>query len=413
MGKDNKERTQEQLMQRNKLLVMPLFGLVFLGCLYWIFAPFDDNDKEAGRYEYNSDVPSAINGELIDKKKAYEDLEMIQNKNERMQTLQDFTLLIGNADSTKAETAFNLKIEPKGKTEQNTVEHSGIAYQNMTAELNSFYHPASKENPKEKELENKIKELTEKLNEKENDSPVDQQMEIMEQSYKIAAKYLTPQQSDEQKTIVTQAETKTPKVIPVSLISENVVSSLPQQISDSMFFAKMQKSRNLGFNTVGVQGCRQMKNTIRACILSDQTVISGQSVKLRLLDAIRIGDTAIPANTELTGETELQGERLRIKITAIQYQNNLFPVELTAYDKDGLKGIHTPGSIETNAAKEAIANMGGSLGQSITINRNASQQIVSDMMRGVLQAGSQYVGTKVRQVKVHLKANYEVLLSAK
>ena len=156
-----------------------------------------------------------------------------------------------------------------------------------------------------------------------------------------------------------------------------------------------------------------MKNTIRACILSDQTVISGQSVKLRLLDAIRIGDTAIPANTELTGETELQGERLRIKITAIQYQNNLFPVELTAYDKDGLKGIHTPGSIETNAAKEAIANMGGSLGQSITINRNASQQIVSDMMRGVLQAGSQYVGTKVRQVKVHLKANYEVLLSAK
>ena len=88
-------------------------------------------------------------------------------------------------------------------------------------------------------------------------------------------------------------------------------------------------------------------------------------------------------------------------------------MELTAYDLDGIKGIHAPGSIETDATKEAVANIGGSLGQNITINRNAGQQVVSDLTRGALQAGSQYIGLKARQVKIYVKANYEVLLLPK
>lgn len=419
MKKDKKELTPEQIRQRKKLLVMPLFGLLFLGSLYWIFAPSDKGERESGTAGYNTDVPAAQNGELIDKKKAYEDQQMIQAEDERMRTLQDFALLTGKADSVQSEPDFSLKIEPDApeKRAVTSVEHSGITYQNMADELNRFYDTPAADYTKEKELERQIEELTEKLNEKNHSgSSVDQQMELMEKSYQMAAKYLNPQQPVEPKSVEmpqTGTETKKPKAVPVVPVSENVVSRLPQPVGDSMFIARMQQPRNTGFNTVTGEYSRQMKNTIRACVLADQTVINGQAVKLRLLEALKVGETIVPVNTEITGVTALQGERLNVAVTAIQYRGSVLPVELSVYDKDGIAGIHAPGSLETDAAKEAVANIGGSLGQSITINRNAGQQIVSDLTRGTIQAGSQYLGAKVRQVKIHLKANYEVLLLPK
>lgn len=418
MEKDKKELTPEQIRQRKKLLVMPLFGLIFLGCLYWIFVPSSNGEQKPGATGYNADVPAAQNGELMDKKKAYEDQQIIQAQNERMQTLQDFALLTGKADSTKNEPDFSLKIEPETKERKATtsVEHSGAAYREIANELNNFYNTSVSDNSKEKELQQQIDELTKKLDEKNNNGSVaDQQMALMEKSYQMAAKYLTPQQPETEKPIVCVPETSSrkPKASAVTPVSENVVSILPQPISDSLFIQKMQQNRNSGFFTVAGTSGQSLKNTIRASILADQSIISGQGIKLRLLDALKVGEIIIPANTELTGETALQGERLGVKVTAIQFQNSIIPVELSVYDRDGIVGIHAPGSLETDAAKEAVADIGGSLGQSITINRNAGQQIVSDLTRGVIQAGTQYIGAKARQVKIHVKANYEVLLLPK
>ena len=84
MEKDKKELTPEQIRQRKKLLVMPLFGLIFLGCLYWIFVPSDKAETGTGINGYNANVPAAQNGELVDKKKAYDDQQLIQAENERM-----------------------------------------------------------------------------------------------------------------------------------------------------------------------------------------------------------------------------------------------------------------------------------------------------------------------------------------
>ena len=63
--------------------------------------------------------------------------------------------------------------------------------------------------------------------------------------------------------------------------------------------------------------------------------------------------------------------------------------------------------------KEAAANIGGSFGTSISFARSASQQLVMDVTRGVLGGGSQYLATKMREVKVAVKANYQLLLISK
>ena len=65
------------------------------------------------------------------------------------------------------------------------------------------------------------------------------------------------------------------------------------------------------------------------------------------------------------------------------------------------------------AAKEAMANIGGGLGTSISFARSAGQQVAMDITRGLMQGGSQYLAKKFRTVKVHLKAGDPLMLYAK
>lgn len=55
----------------------------------------------------------------------------------------------------------------------------------------------------------------------------------------------------------------------------------------------------------------------------------------------------------------------------------------------------------------------GQFRNSISFARSASQQLVMDVTRGVLGGGSQYLATKMREVKVSVKANYQLLLISK
>jgi hypothetical protein len=109
-------------------------------------------------------------------------------------------------------------------------------------------------------------------------------------------------------------------------------------------------------------------------------------------------------------DRKIQGERLDIEITSLEYDGTIIPVELAVYDTDGQPGIFIPNSMEMNAVREVAANMGGSLGSSINISTNAGAQLASDLGKGLIQGTSQYIAKKMRTVKVHLKAGYRVML---
>ena len=136
----------------------------------------------------------------------------------------------------------------------------------------------------------------------------------------------------------------------------------------------------------------------------------GKEVPLRLTEPMRAGGVLIPANTVLTGTARIDGERMTITVNAVQYRGSVIPVELLVYDMDGGEGISVPASDEISAVKEIAANAGSGLGSSITITDDAGTQLLSDLGRSVIQGTAQYVGQKMRQVKVTLKAGYRVLL---
>ena len=200
------------------------------------------------------------------------------------------------------------------------------------------------------------------------------------------------------------------KAVPVGLVSTPVVSSLPQPVSDSVLFARLSQPGR--FHTaIGNTEAGSMRNTIRACVHGDQTIRSGQSVRLRLLEPMRVGRYVLPRNSLVTGEGRIQGERLGIGIIQVEHDGIIIPVELAVYDNDGQEGIFIPGSMEANAAKEVAANLGQNLGTSISItNQSAGEQLLSELGRGAIQGVSQYISRKMREEKVHLKSGYTLML---
>ena len=140
------------------------------------------------------------------------------------------------------------------------------------------------------------------------------------------------------------------------------------------------------------------------------TFMDGQNVRLRLLEPMQAGNVIIPRNTLISGVARIQGERLGITVNSLEHGGMIIPVELLVYDLDGQSGIFIPNMAELNAAKEIIANMGTSAGTSITLSDDAGKQFAADMGRNAIQGVSQFTAKKLREVKVHLKADYKLFL---
>ena len=80
--KEKKPLTEQQRQQRKKMLVYPLMGLLFLGCMWLIFAPSsEDREKAKQGQGFNTDMPLPEDSKIIgDKAKAYEQLQL-ENRN--------------------------------------------------------------------------------------------------------------------------------------------------------------------------------------------------------------------------------------------------------------------------------------------------------------------------------------------
>jgi len=236
---------------------------------------------------------------------------------------------------------------------------------------------------------------------------LEEKMALMEKSYELAARYNGKQTPS---VIPTDDRKDRTSVKPVKRIRQEVVSSLAQPVNDGDFIAGVSEERNTGFHTPVGRTPVSDRNTIAACVHGTQTVSDGQALRVRLLEAMAVDDRLIPKGTVLTGGTRIQGERMDIVITNVEYQGTVIPVELEVYDADGQQGILIPNSLEYDAVREIAAGMGGSMGSSISISTDAGAQIASDLGKGVIQGVSQYITKKMRTVKVTLKAGHRLLL---
>lgn len=419
--KERKELTPAEIQRRKKMLVYPLIFLVFAGAMWLIFAPSSDDKENQMQKGFNIDVPLPNEkGLMDDKKKAYEQDAFEKQRKTKMGTLQDFEIAIGQEESSPIDVLTdNMVEEDVPHTSNSSVRSSAVAYQDMNRQLGTFYQEPKKEEDDQKqlELEWRIQEL-ERMQEEaqQRKTTANEQLELMEKSYQLAAKYMPGGKSGEQEvqsaTNFGNGNTGNTQVIaaPVRQVKEQVVSILAHPMSDADFVNVYSKPRNWGFNTVQTAEESISKNTIKASVYRTITLTDGKEVQLRLLEPMMVGKQYIPSGTIVTGTAKIGEERMEIKVTSVSHGGNITPVNLGVYDIQGMKGVAVPNSEELNAAKEMASNMGSSLGTSITITEDAGAQLAADLGKGVIQGASQYLAKKFRTVKVTLKANHEFYL---
>ena len=432
------ELTEEERQRRKKFIIYPLMFLLFAGSMWLIFAPSEKEGQKQTK-GFNTEVPDPTAAELIgDKKKAYEKEMMEEKEQERSRAMQSLSSMFGEMtggqpEQSSEELALKTDLSERDNgfgsrtaAPQDGFHASASAYQDINRTLGSFYE-APREDPEKEELRARLAELENRMS-SEQHSPaitVNDQMALLEKSYQLAAKYMPSgggqsssnmalasdgETASEGKAVVTTRNGKA-VAFPVSPVSEQVVSALAQPMSDSTFRSEYVKERNYIFHTAIGTAPLTEKNTISACVHTRQTVTDGQTVRFRLLEPMLVSGKEIPRNTSVVGVAKIQGERLNVLISSLEYHGNIIPVELAVYDTDGQAGIFIPGSMERSAAKEIVAGMGTSAGSSMNFSTDAGAQLAADLGKGLIQGTSQYFAKKMRTVKAHLKAGYRVFLS--
>ena len=388
--------------QKRKLAVAVFVLLIPFGfCIHLILtshsAPQDD-----GLGGVNATTPDGKRVKIEGTKtRAIEQAEAARRENERTREVaaSPFSLL---PDDSAAQ---------QQRPDRSNYRQSQRAYRDVTRQMNEFYDRRDDTSEVEK-LRRELAEVKARTA-GHNTPPVDPAA-IMERSYELAAKYLNTQQGQPPGGSPVHnpgAGATGSATVVVRPTPDRTVSALPQIPADTVELAAQE--RQTGFYTaVGGRG-EAGRNAIRACISGDQVISSGDRIRLRLLETLQAGTVIVPANTEIFGTAKITGQRLNVEVTSIEVAGNIIPVSFMVHDLDGQAGLFVPGSKERTAAKNAAAGIGASLGSGISITRNAAQQVVTDVVRGVMNGGSQYASEKLREVKVAVKANYQLLLIIK
>ena len=404
-----KELTPRQVQARRKMIVFPLFFLAFAGCMWLIFAPGEKQQEESAA-GFNTELPiPESDGIISDKRDAYVQEEMRRKEREKIRSLQDFAFG-AEEEAGEAEEAAPAVPEERSGGSSGAFRTSRAAYADINRQLGSFYEDTAGETDESREMQARIEELERRLEEQQVQKTArEEQVALLEKSYEIAARYMNGGQAPEAPRQKASVSGKA-SVQPVRQVRRNIVSLLAAPLPDSVFAREFVKPRNWGFNTVGSDLREPERNSIRAAVQQTVTLTDGGEVTFRLLEPMMAGDLLIPSGTPVTGAARINGERLTVKVSAVQHGGAVVPVDLSVYDTNGNEGIPVPGSEELNAVKEIAANMGAGMGSSITITDDAGSQLLSDLGRSAIQGVSQYVSKKMRSVKVTLKAGYSVLL---
>ncbi len=388
-NKKNPAADFERQRRQKVMIFSAVLSCLFLAVLWLIFRPAP-KPKTAGADGINLTVPDGREQTIEgNKQKAVERVRTEEAQNKRLSTLGDDTFSLLDDELKPAESA----------PVDDPLQRVEAANRAMQAQVQDFYRTPP-HNAEVDALKEQVAALQAQLDAERRQPDA---LELAEQQYRLAQKYLGGAEPDAPE----RKRNKTRKSILRPVRSGKVGASTLDPSFD------LSAERNLGFITATCSESAAVGEAVRACIAQTQVVRVGGTVQLRLLEPVRIDGILIPRNTPLYGLATIDNARLRIVVSSIEHEGHIFTVEAVAYDTDGQLGLNIPNSKERTAMKEALASIGQTAGTSVNVTRSAGQQIVSDLSRGALQASSRYVAEKLKEIKVTLKADHQLLLISK
>lgn len=433
---EQKTHSQKFLRQRKFLMVLPLLVLPFLTLMFWVLGGGKVNNANAQQAQngLNMQLPGANlkDDKPLDKLSYYEKAasdslrlqQLMENDPYYQQRKDTDTSILPRMDTSLMGIKYGNNMVTRRSS---TISHSSAyndpnetkVYQKL-AQLDDALNKAStsRENSEDnlstvKPMPNtsvnssdidRLEQMMQGMNQKGGDDPEMQQLNGM------LEKILDIQNPERVREKIKQtSEVKKGQVFAVAVNNgSNSISLLDNRgtkSNEANTSANFPLKPNGFYSLDDETSLNESQNSIQAVIHETQTLVNSSTVKLRLMNDIFINGVLIPKDNFVFGTADLNGERLSIKISSLRYRNSLFPVELSAYDMDGMTGIYIPGAITRDVAKQSADRAAQQIDFS-TLNPSIGAQAAN----AGIEAAKTLFSRKVKLVKVTVKAGYLVLL---
>lgn len=378
------------LLKRKPLMVLPILALPFITLGFWALGggKTSPQQKDSQADRLNTKLPDAHKDERFVDKLSFYDKAI--------------------RDSIKL--AESIRNDPYYKQDLQTV--IGQSLSNYPDALNNSPGLHSGPENSEKKLLEKLAILEQQLQESDSDQ---QPYNSTTFSRKIDS-YQDPEienlnQTNSEDPQLKQMEGMLDKILDIQHPErvKKKTSEISYDISQ-IFIVKDHPAykKDTGFYGVSEPTPETNQNAIQAVIHQTQTLVNGSLVKFRLVSDLFMDSIKINAGNFLYGFATLNNERLEIAIHSIRAGQSIYPVSLEVFDLDGLPGIHIPGAISRDVAKQSADNSLQLLELS-SMNPSLKAQATA----AGIQTAKSLLSKKVRLVKVVVKAGYKILLKNK
>lgn len=180
------------------------------------------------------------------------------------------------------------------------------------------------------------------------------------------------------------------------------LSSYTEVEGNDGIVSRLEESSNININ---LSGDEKVIKPIRAVFLRDEIITDGQRVTIRTLNDATINGVKIPKNTHLSANCNIS-DRLRLHISNIEYNGQIYRINLSAYDVDGNEGIYCPETAENtigrDISKSALSTAGSIVSSYLGVVGGA-----------ITQNGMSAVEKKKGRTSVNISSGYEFYLSIK
>ena len=369
--------------------VIPLILLPFLFIFYIIFVGTDaENDENAEQVEIveglNPDLPNAADDiETSGRLKAYQDFL----KTKRSETGMGDIAGEGGYEKLQEESeqkqrdsllnAFNSSSEAKRKAAKAAeLRRSTMAKANLSRE--SLL--AIREKGKKRTTQAKTKATKTAFGGGKNPEM---------DNFKNQMQYLDSLQNPEKYAVVEVKEEETEPVYEISRTGNS-------------------QTNTNHFNTIKAD----LNQTLISAILDEGIKAwEGSRVRIRLLEPIFIDGRMLKKGQYLYGICSgFSAQRLEINVSSVVIDDEIFPLNITLYDNDGIAGIYIPDSSFRDFTKQLGAN--SAQGQ-VRVSDNGpsnNTQALYQSVSSAVQSSTRAIQQALKKNKARLKYNTQVYL---
>ena len=373
------------------LIVLPV--LLFVGYQFIDLINGDDETKQA-QQEISTSL-GKVEAPILSKNKAYDNLFNDENNDGRTM-IQSFD---NENDSLFAYTD-NLNEQQKRYLDSiEYVQKNGFNQNQSSKVKESYYKPntnSSAQRQQDDEDFNRSMEMMRMLNEgnkseepKQEEKEYDPVKGLREQML-----FLDSLEKSKDPAYKRQMETQERMKANKDKMDEFLNSTM-----------RVSKTRNLGaFNHIS----KQKENfTIKSVIDENIKGYLGSRIRLRLLEDIFIGKKKVQVKKGTFLFAEISGfsqQRVFLNIVSVMVDNDIYPINLSIYDMDGMKGLYVPSS----AFREMTRELGANSIQGVNVE--SGQGFFTSLAGNLFQSASQAVTAIIRKNKVTLKYNSYIYL---